>query len=214
MSAAIGEELFFGGTLGVPGRAFALEGRPFLLELRLELAAERARSISRRDAQRAGRFLVLAAASLELRGQRAPLFVERLPGLTQRQPLDLQLAIDLGPQAGPLRGDLVSQSQDHALLLFQVADQRLAGADFFVEIVFPGLEVGLPLEHVLFELVDPQPGAAPLLIEQGVLFVQRVLPPLQFLSFGPKMGGNLGRLPENFFLAPGTAGGRWRDRSG
>ena len=109
--AAIGEQLLFGGTLGVPGGPLALEGGPFLLQLRFELAAERAAFDFQADAQRPGRLFVLAAAALELGGQCPPLFVERLPRLTQRQPLDLEFAIDFGPQVGPLGGDLVAQAR-------------------------------------------------------------------------------------------------------
>ena len=64
-----------------------------------------------------------------------------------------------------------------------------------------GLEVGLPLEHVLFKLVDPHPGAAPLLVEQGVLLVECFFSPFELFAFGAEMGGNLRRLPQDFLFA-------------
>ena len=144
---------------------------------------------------------MLAAAAFEFGGQGPPLFLERLPRLAECESLDLQIAIDVGPQVGPLGGDLVAQAEHDPFLLLEIADQPLAGADFFVQVALAGLEVGLPLEHVLFELVDPHPRTAPLLIEQGVLFVQRLLPPFELFAFGAEMGGNLRRLPQDFFLA-------------
>ena len=170
------------------------------------------RSISSRVPS-AGRFFVLAPTALEFAGECPALFLKGLPRLSEGKPLDFQVAVDRGPQVGPLGGDLVAQAENYAFLLFEVADQRFAGADFFVQVVFPGFEVGLPFEDVLFKLVDPQPGTAPLLIEQGVLLVERLFAPFEFLAFAAKMGGNLRGLPKNLLFPPRTAAGRGGARS-
>ena len=144
---------------------------------------------------------MLAAAAFEFGGECPPLFLERLPRLAESQTLDLEVAINVGPQVGPLGGDLVAQAEHDPFLLFEIADQPFAGTDFFVQVALAGLVVGLPLEHVLFKFVDPHPRAAPLLIEQGVLFVERLLTPFELFAFGAEMGGNLRGLPQDFLFA-------------
>ena len=199
--AAIREEFLFGraGRSRRPARA---RMRPVLPAARASTCVRSVlRSISNLCAERPRRFFVFASAAFEFGGECPPLFLERLPCLAESQTLDFEVAIDVGPQVGPLDGDLVAQAEHDSLLLLEIADQAFAGADFFVQVAFTGLVVGLPLEHVLFEFVDPHPRAAPLLIEQGVLFVERLLPPFELFAFGAEMGGNLRRLPQDFFLA-------------
>ncbi len=100
---------------------------------------------------------MFASAAFEFGGECPPLFLERLPRLAESQTLDFEVAIDVGPQVGPLDGDLVAQAEHNPFLFLEIADQAFAGADFFVQVAFTGLVVGLPLEHVLFEFVDPHP---------------------------------------------------------
>jgi hypothetical protein len=198
---AIGEEFLFGRALGIPGGPLALERGPFFLQLDFDLRAERAAFDFQPRAECPRRFFVFASATLELAGECPTLFLERLPRLAERQTLDLEVAIDVGPQIGPLGGDLVSQAEHDPFLFLEIADQAFAGTDFFVQVAFAGRVVGLPLEHVLFEFVDPHPRAAPLLIEQRVLFVECLLPPFELFAFRAKMGGNLRRLPQDFLFA-------------
>ena len=192
---AVAKLLLFRRASLVPRCTLVLESRPLGIELLVQLAANCRSFRIELHLDGAAVFVVFAAAFFELFCDGPPFFVKSQPRLLQSQPFDLQLAIDNRTEIGPLRGHLVPEAENQSLLLLQLAHERLASTDLLFQLVFAGLEVRLPLEHLLFELVDPEAGAAPFLIEEGVLLLQSLFSPFELVTLGAGDGRRSGSSP-------------------